>query len=510
MEASSLRHSAVGARPAPGPLLRLASDDRLIALTRRGNQGAFETLVQRYEPRLLAFCRHMLRSREDAEDVLQESFAAAYNAILADQRTINVRPWLYRIARNRSLNHLRRVTAVGVDSMDVYFADHGHTVLERILQRENFHALIEDIGELAETQRTALLLREMDAFSYEQIADIMDTTVPSVKSLLVRARVGLAEAAEARKLSCDEVRLELGEVSEGLVKISPPARRHVRDCTRCASFQQQLKRNDRSLALLAPFGLPLLFHKLVAAKIGSTSAGGAYAATSTGAAGGASVAAGASAAGSLGSIGGLAGIGGSAIAAKAVAGLAAAALVTAVAVGHAPAAPRHAASTATAAAATRHWQYGAPAVVASAAQPATATGTGSRVHHTHRHGATGAAALALHHRIKSAPGSALSAIHGAARAADIAVPSVSATHPPAPAPEASAAVSSAIAPVIVTTTSAPAPAPVTSEGETTAAGDPTTTTSQAAPSAEESSVEVTVSTGSTATAAGGTEAPSAG
>src|ERR1039458_10837255 len=85
----------------------------------------FRSLCSRYQSRLLSFCRHMLNSREDAEDVLQEVFAAAFNAVLADEREINVRPWLYRIARNRSLNHLRRATAIGVDSMDVHFADHG-------------------------------------------------------------------------------------------------------------------------------------------------------------------------------------------------------------------------------------------------------------------------------------------------------------------------------------------------------------------------------------------------
>ena len=67
----------------------------------------------------------MLGSREDAEDVLQEVFAAAFNAMLADEREINVRPWLYRIARNRSLNHLRRAQAIGVDSMDVHLSEHG-------------------------------------------------------------------------------------------------------------------------------------------------------------------------------------------------------------------------------------------------------------------------------------------------------------------------------------------------------------------------------------------------
>ena len=140
----------------------------------------------------------MLGSREDAEDVLQEVFAAAFNAMLADDRPINVRPWLYRIARNRSLNHLRRTQAVGVDSMDVHFADHGATTADKVHRREEFRHLVDDVQDLPETQRTALLLREIDALSYEQIAEAMETTVPSIKSLLVRARVSLAEAAEAR------------------------------------------------------------------------------------------------------------------------------------------------------------------------------------------------------------------------------------------------------------------------------------------------------------------------
>src|SRR4051794_21086693 len=99
MEVSALRHPAVLTLRGPTPLLRLQSDERLVALTRRGNQAAFESLVARYQTRLLAFCRHMLGSREDAEDVLQEVFAAAFNAMVADERSINVRPWLYRIAR---------------------------------------------------------------------------------------------------------------------------------------------------------------------------------------------------------------------------------------------------------------------------------------------------------------------------------------------------------------------------------------------------------------------------
>jgi RNA polymerase sigma factor (sigma-70 family) len=317
VEVSALKlHGAAGLR-GPTPLLRLQGDERLVTLTRRGNQAAYEALVARYQARLLAFCRHMLSSREDAEDVLQEVFAAAFNAMLADDRPINVRPWLYRIARNRCLNHLRKQTAIGVDSMDIHLADNGTTTADKVHDREDFRELVADVQTLAETQRTALLLREIDALSYEQIAEAMETTVPSVKSLLVRARVSLAEAAEARKLTCDEVRDELGEWAEGLRSITAPVRRHVRSCQRCSTFKKQLRQTNKALAAVFPVGPLLLFKKFLLAQ----GAGGAGAAAGTAAATG-GVAAGGVTTGSALS----AGV--SVVATKAAAGLAAVAIVT--------------------------------------------------------------------------------------------------------------------------------------------------------------------------------------
>ena len=321
MEASTLKHVTAEGLRGPTPLLRIQSDERLVALTRRGNQAAYEALVGRYQSRLLAFCRHMLGSREDAEDVLQEVFAAAFNAMIADERALNVRPWLYRIARNRSLNHLRRVQAIGVDSMDVHLSENGASAADKVHRREEFRLLVEDVQGLPETQRTALLLREIDALSYDQIAEAMETTIPSVKSLLVRARVSLAESAEARHLTCDEVRDELGEVAEGLHRMTAPVRRHLRQCDRCAAFRKQLRQTNRALAAVFPVGPLLLLKKLVLANLGTTaSAGGSAAAAGAGAS-----AAGAGAGSALS-----AGVG--AVASKAAAGLAAAAIVTAGAV----------------------------------------------------------------------------------------------------------------------------------------------------------------------------------
>ncbi len=399
MEVSALTHpSSIPGLRGPSALLRLQSDERLIALTRRGQHAAFEVLCARYQSRLLSFCRHMLASREDAEDVLQEAFAAAFNAVLADEREINVRPWLYRIARNRSLNHLRRASAIGVDSMDVHYADGGISTGDKVMRRESFRELIDDVHHLPETQRTALLLREIDALSYEQIAHAMETTVPSVKSLLVRARISLAEAAEARKLNCDDVRLELGEVAEGLTKLSTPARRHIRDCERCTFFRKQLKDNNRALALIMPIGPLLLVKKLLLAKLGSTaSAGGAHVAGGAGVTVGASATAGATAAaGGGGMAGSIMTAGAGALATKAVAGLAAAAIVTAgaVAAGNAVDVHHHrhhaAVTTASAAASASHY-VGEPVVVHEALQPVStsvAAASAARSRHRHHDGRT--------------------------------------------------------------------------------------------------------------------------
>jgi RNA polymerase sigma factor (sigma-70 family) len=416
VEVTALKPSVASGLRGASPLLRLQPDERLIALTRRGQHAAFETLFSRYHTRLLSFCRHMLGSREDAEDVLQEVFAAAFNAVLADERAINVRPWLYRIARNRSLNHLRRASAIGVDSMDIHFAENGLSTGDQVLRRESFHELIGDVHRLPETQRTALLLREIDALSYDQIALAMDTTVPSVKSLLVRARISLAEAAEARKLSCEEVRGELGEVAEGLAKISPPARRHLRDCERCRTFRKLLKDNNHALAAVLPVGPLLLLKRLVLSKFGASSAAGhaagagsagagAGVGAASGAGGGAGAAgaagglltagAGAGAAGGASTVGGFVTAGAGAIATKAAATLAAAALVTAgaVAVSH-PNHARHRTATASAySAATLAAPSSTPLVVRSTPQPlstgvhaAVSTTAPLIVRRAHRHG----------------------------------------------------------------------------------------------------------------------------
>src|SRR4051812_19578984 len=112
MEASALHAPALGRRTLSAPLLRLRSDEQLVALFRAGSEDAFAAMHDRYRQRLFASVRQMLSvaSRAAAEDVLQDVFVRAYGALPADEREVNLPAWLYRVAHNRCIDRLRRPT----------------------------------------------------------------------------------------------------------------------------------------------------------------------------------------------------------------------------------------------------------------------------------------------------------------------------------------------------------------------------------------------------------------
>jgi hypothetical protein len=167
----------------------------------------------------------------------------------------------------------------------------------------------------------------------------MDQTVPGVKSLLVRARIALAESSQARQLTCDEVRIKLAEAAEGLGRADGPIRRHVKACEGCADFRSQLRSDSKALAAIFPAGPLLAFKSAIAGKISGLFGGGSAATGAGGAAAGGGAASGTGAAiGSAAAVGGSAaasggaGAVGAAIGAKAAAGIATVTLLTAGAV----------------------------------------------------------------------------------------------------------------------------------------------------------------------------------
>jgi RNA polymerase sigma factor (sigma-70 family) len=285
MEASAIHAPAAISRlPLGGSLLRLRSDEQLLALFRAGNDEAFRTLHDRYRQRLFAYVRQMLSSgsRQDAEDVLQDVFVRAYGALRNDGREMNVRAWLYRVAHNRCIDHLRRPVPPAAEVFEVSRKPL-HDPVEEAQRRDDLRRLVNDVANLPEQQRSALLMREIDGMTYADLAVALDVTVPAVKSLLVRARIGLVEAAEARDADCAEIRADLMRSYDRGVKASGRARRHMRSCDGCAEYRVALRGMRRSFAALSPVGLgPLAFAaKLVG--FGSSAAGGSAAVAGGGA-----------------------------------------------------------------------------------------------------------------------------------------------------------------------------------------------------------------------------------
>lgn len=297
MEASALRAPASLTRLSiPVPLLRLRSDEQLVALFRAGSDDAFGVIHDRYRQRLFAYARQMLsaHSRQDAEDVLQDVFVRAFGALRADERDVNVRAWLYRVAHNRCIDHLRRPTPPPADIYDVSRTPL-HDPLEDAQRREDLRRLVQDVGRLPEQQRSALLMREIDGMSYADLAAALDVTVPAVKSLLVRARMGLVEAAEARNTDCQVIRTDLMAAYDRGVKASGRARKHMRECSGCREYRSALRGMRRSFAALSPgvAGPVALVAKLCGLG-GSGAAGGAAAGGGGGALAGGAAAAGSS------------------------------------------------------------------------------------------------------------------------------------------------------------------------------------------------------------------------
>jgi RNA polymerase sigma factor (sigma-70 family) len=181
-------------------LLAGMSDQTLTGLIAAGSDDAFAALDARYRARLVRSVRRLADAGgADAEDAVQEAMVRAVRALRGGSRPEAVGAWLHRIARNCALDQAaaRRRHPV------VELADHVHPVTEdaqaTVERRLNVHSLVSDVGELPETQRSALVLRELEGRTYADIADELDVTVPAVKSLLVRARQGLKAARDGRR-----------------------------------------------------------------------------------------------------------------------------------------------------------------------------------------------------------------------------------------------------------------------------------------------------------------------
>ena len=261
MEASALPARLTrGRAPLSSAFLRLRSDEQLVAMFRAGSDDAFRAIHDRYRVRLLAYARQMLRGvHGDAEDALQDVFLRAYGSLRGNNRPIALRAWLYRIAHNRCIDELRRPrplpSELAADAEPAFGPPGEASEPPAALERSTALArLVADVQTLPGQQRSALLMRELQGLTYEELAGALGVSVPAVKSLLLRARAGLVDAATAREAPCMEIRDELLCASDRGVRISGRARRHCGDCAGCDVYRLELRRVRRSFAALTPSG----------------------------------------------------------------------------------------------------------------------------------------------------------------------------------------------------------------------------------------------------------------
>src|SRR4051794_31064625 len=175
-------------------LLRTQTDERLVALARAGHDRAFEAIVERYRRPLLRACRRILPEAR-AEDALQQALVAAWRGLQRGDDVRELRPWLYRIARNTALNQLR-VAGYDLDElMDSLSAadDPEEEVLRRAVVRQTLAA----VAALPDRQREALLRTAINGDEQEEVARDLGLSSTAMRQLVHRARVSVRAAATA-------------------------------------------------------------------------------------------------------------------------------------------------------------------------------------------------------------------------------------------------------------------------------------------------------------------------
>jgi RNA polymerase sigma factor (sigma-70 family) len=273
-----------------------ASDEQLVGLAQTGNSEAFAVLFRRYRPAVARYAGRILGDDVRAEDVVQEVFLAALRSIGTLDRPAGFKPWLYRIAHNTCVDHVRRNGRAEEISMDaavlpaneeIRLVRQAPSTHAAVTMKEDFRHLREAFGGLPPAQSLVLVMRELQGLSYEEIALRLGVTRASVESTLFRARQGLKE--EYGQIStgerCLRMRPVMARMAEGMggLRDRRTLARHLRGCQPCrreacamglggAALESSGLRGGLSrVAALLP--LPWLFHRRADETDAASSAG---------------------------------------------------------------------------------------------------------------------------------------------------------------------------------------------------------------------------------------------
>lgn len=182
------------------------TDQQLVEMVQQGNKAAFDLLVRKYQNKVLSLVSRFVKNQGDVPDVAQEAFIKAYRALPNFRGDSAFYTWLYRIAVNTAKNHIaaqkRRPSSSDLDIEESEFFDDADQLREGasperlLLTSELRDVVINTLEALPEDLRTAISLRELDGLSYEDIANVMECPVGTVRSRIFRAREALDKQIE--------------------------------------------------------------------------------------------------------------------------------------------------------------------------------------------------------------------------------------------------------------------------------------------------------------------------
>jgi len=196
-------------KPAPGKASGLPDDRELVRLAQTGNKEAFEELVRRHQHRVFAVAGGILRRREDVEDIAQQVFVKAYFSVKRFDQRAAFSTWLYKITVNECWDLLRKKKVRPL----LYESDLSEEQNQQFSAAEKFESGAQDVSDKLEAQqrieillqglderdRMMLILKEVEGFAIEEIAEILDLNANTVKVRLFRARRRIVSQARKRK-----------------------------------------------------------------------------------------------------------------------------------------------------------------------------------------------------------------------------------------------------------------------------------------------------------------------
>jgi RNA polymerase sigma-70 factor (ECF subfamily) len=178
-------------------------DNALVKRAQQGDKSAFDLLVRKYQHRIAAVVSRFIRDYGECQDVVQDSFIKAFKSLNSFRGDSQFYTWMYRIAVNTAKNHLasrKRRPGADVELEDAEFIEGGiyvqnnDTPEHELLREELAQVVSKVLAQLPDEIRQAITLREMEGLSYEEIAEVMNSPVGTVRSRIFRAR----EAIDAR------------------------------------------------------------------------------------------------------------------------------------------------------------------------------------------------------------------------------------------------------------------------------------------------------------------------